>query len=127
MMDLGLGGPVIVERNPNATHPGPCYDGVYGCHKCHNADNNNRGAVDECEYCGRFTFTKIIKAHDEPVMYAVCKACRDVQMANEQCEIAFDEPDMDYRQCEATLKKCRAIRDSLKDQPDPEAEALRGK
>ncbi len=80
MHDLSLGGPVEVDRDPEAKHGGPCFDGVYGCHRCWNADNDGKGTLHTCEWCkAEDVLTRITKASDEPVMYAVCEACRAKQ------------------------------------------------
>lgn len=76
MHDLGLGGPVSVERDPSAKHSGTCYDGVYGCHLCWNADNGGQGTLFECAWCHSDCLTLVVKAWDEPVMYALCEKCR---------------------------------------------------
>lgn len=91
--DLGLGGPYEVERDPEAKHSGPCFDGVYGCHRCWNADNDGKGTIADCEgRCrAKGVLTRIIRASDEPVMYAACEACQkrkaeaDQQEYNEYC------------------------------------------
>ena len=90
MHDLGLGPPVVSERLPNATHKGPCFDGVYGCHVCHNHANNGRGTVGECEWCHtKDVHTRIVKAWDEPVLYEICAACEKKQ--NDELERMNDE------------------------------------
>lgn len=84
--DLGLGGPYEVERDPEALHPGPCFDGVYGCHRCWNAENDGRGTIARCESCrAEEVFTRIRQAIDEPSLYAACETCaRDADAAAQQ-------------------------------------------
>lgn len=78
MHDLGLGGPVEVERDTEANHRGPCFDGVYGCHRCWDAENDGKGTVSTCEWCkAKDVHTRVIRAIDEPVMYAVCGKCQE--------------------------------------------------
>lgn len=77
MHDHSLGGPVNVGRNPDAKHEGNCNDGVYGCSRCWNAANNGKGYVADCDWCkARNVNTRIIKAWDENVSYALCEKCR---------------------------------------------------
>lgn len=77
MHDLGLGGPVPVDRDPAAKHAGPCFDGVYGCHRCWNADNDGKGTLSRCDGCrAEQVLTLVVQAVDEPVLYAACEACR---------------------------------------------------
>lgn len=82
-MDLGLGGHVEVEDdgdNPNKKHAGGCNDGVYGCSRCWDAENNGKGTTFTCEWCKAPDVpTLITRASDEPVLYAVCAACRKRQ------------------------------------------------
>lgn len=111
MHDHSLGGPValgiydgpVLDRGP--LHNGTCYDGVYGCDRCHNvisryvtiAIRNPDFAAEEgwsladqatlkewvadaesdtCELCGKTGPTQIHRVWDEPVSYALCGACR---------------------------------------------------
>jgi hypothetical protein len=93
--DLGLGGPYEVERDPEALHSGPCFDGVYGCHRCWDAANDGKGTVADCEgRCGAKNVpTRIIQASDEPVLYAACEACRERATAHALEELyEFDNP-----------------------------------
>ncbi len=93
--DLGLGGPCEVEREPEALHPGPCFDGVYGCDRCWNAANNGKGTIWKCEgRCGKEDVpTRIIQALDEPVLYAACEDCRRRRDEAAQQELyEFDNP-----------------------------------
>jgi len=90
MHDMSLGGPVPVGPTPGANHPGQCYDGVYGCHKCHNAANDGEGTICDCEYCGaKDVPTRITMALDEPVMYAMCKKCRFKREKEAQAELEY--------------------------------------
>ena len=80
MHDHSLGEPVDVERYADATHPGPCSDGVYGCSRCWNSANDGKGTIGDCEWCdAKDVPTKVTRASDEPVSYAVCEPCRERQ------------------------------------------------
>jgi hypothetical protein len=81
MHDLTLGAPVDVGVNPEATHSGSCNDGVFGCSRCWNTANDNLGTIDKCDWCERETHTKVSKAWDEPILYALCLACRNKNRA----------------------------------------------
>lgn len=76
MHDHSLGGMVDVGVNPKANHSGPCNDGVYGCSRCHNAANDGKGTICNCDWCHKETHTRITRAWDEPVSYALCSDCR---------------------------------------------------
>jgi hypothetical protein len=96
MMDLSLGGPVEVEGdgdNPNKKHHGGCNDGVYGCTRCWDAENDGKGTTFTCEWCKTPDVpTLITRASDEPVFYAVCAACRRRQAQRLEEEAAeFDD------------------------------------
>lgn len=103
MHDLCLGGPVVDERRPNATHEGPCFDGVYGCHVCWNHANDGRGTVNECEWCHtNDVHTRIVRAWDEPVLYAICADCEKRQN-DELHQMAVEDADDDgggYHDCD---------------------------
>jgi hypothetical protein len=97
MHDLGLGGPVEVERDPEAKHGGPCFDGVYGCHRCWDAENDGKGTLHTCEWCkNKDVHTRIVRASDEPVMYALCEPCRKRKADAEEQELAEFEPELFY-------------------------------
>lgn len=96
MHDLGLGGPVPVERDPDAKHKGTCFDGVYGCHLCYNAENDGKGTISECDWChAKDVYTKVTRAWDEPVLYAICEPCADRQAKYIAQEIAWDDAHRD--------------------------------
>jgi hypothetical protein len=95
MHDLGLGPPVLDEVRPGAEHKGRCYDGVYGCHICWNGANDGKGTVSECEWCkSKDVHTRIVKAWDEPCLYAICAACERSQL-EELRRIEFEYADND--------------------------------
>lgn len=80
MHDHSLGGPVNVGVDPTAKHSGPCFDGVYGCHRCWDAENDGKGTIFTCDWChAENVHTRITRASDEPVSYAVCEPCRERQ------------------------------------------------
>jgi len=87
--DLGLGGPCEVERDPDALHGGPCFDGVYGCHRCWNAANNGKGTSSTCERCrANDVLTRVVRASDEPVLYAICQACQTLKAESDAQAVA---------------------------------------
>ena len=134
MHDLSLGPPVDVGEEPDAKHSGPCYDGVYGCHKCHSAANDGKGSVGNCDSCKRLTFTQIIKAWDEPVMYEECAACVRVERAGMNLECCDDVPYYDDDEHVSTrytredyqrwYNEAVEERNRLKDVVDEEAKAI---
>ena len=68
MHDFSLGPPVETERNPDATHAGPCYDGVYGCHHCWSAENDGKGTISTCDSCkATEVHTRVVCGIDEPL------------------------------------------------------------
>lgn len=78
MHDHSLGGMVDVGVNSDANHTGPCNDGVFGCSRCWNADNNGKGTVSQCDWCkANNVLTRVTRAWDEPVSYALCAGCRN--------------------------------------------------
>lgn len=80
MHDLSLGAPVEDERDPAAPHKGRCFDGVYGCHLCWNGANDGKGTLAHCEWCkAEDVHTRVVRAIDEPVMYAICATCESRQ------------------------------------------------
>lgn len=92
MHDIGLGPPVEVERYPNAKHTGPCFDGVYGCHRCWNAGDDGEGTLFTCDWCkAENVHTIITRSIEEPVLYAVCHPCRAHQQAALAQELAEEE------------------------------------
>lgn len=92
MHDLGLGGPVNVGVDPDAKHRGACFDGVYGCHLCWNAENDGKGHISNCDWCkARDVYTRVTQSWDEPALYAICEACAKRQAAYIAEEIAHDE------------------------------------
>lgn len=123
MHDLSLGGPVNVGEVPEAKHSGPCYDGVFGCHLCANAENGGKGQVSNCDTCDRVTFTKVVRASDEPVMYQLCVACRHVQRCGEAYDYRDDDCD-DASKLLAAFNQASAERDKLKSTLDGEAQAI---
>jgi hypothetical protein len=123
MHDLSLGGPVNVGTQEDAKHSGPCYDGVYGCHKCWSLENDGKGTAMPCDYCERVTFTKVTRASDEPVMYALCECCRSIESLSNAVECAYDDGD-DVAYWESKLEEKRAERDKLKGVVDEEAQAI---
>lgn len=89
MHDHSLGGMVDVGVNPDAEHSGPCNDGVYGCSRCWNAANKGEGTISECDWCKKqCCFTRVTKAWDEPVSYALCEGC---QVKNQPSPQELDE------------------------------------
>ncbi len=99
MHDLSLGPPVEVDRDPNAPHAGPCFDGVYGCHRCWNGANDGKGSVSTCDWCkAPDVYTRITRAWDEPVSYAVCAPCvekQNAELRQMEREDPFDDYDFD--------------------------------
>lgn len=107
MHDLSLSTPVEVERDPDAKHRGPCFDGVYGCHLCWNAENDGKGTTSTCDRCdARDVFTRVCRASDEPVLYAWCEPCREEVAARRAQEAA---------EYEASLEECRYCHGSRED------------
>lgn len=99
MHDLGLGPEVDAgERAPDAPHRGNCTDGVYGCSRCWNGANEGRGTIDTCEWCKtKEVHTRIVKAWDEPVLYAICAACEKRQRDELEAEAAaWDDDNPQY-------------------------------
>lgn len=88
MHDLALGGPYRLDTyegglvNGKPLHSGPCYDGVYGCHLCHNAtsgrytDEDGKERFSFCDVCGEEKPTQVKRSLEENAMYAYCKECR---------------------------------------------------
>lgn len=98
MHDLSLGGPVDVGRDPEAKHPGACFDGVYGCHLCWNADNEGKGTLARCDGChAENVLTLVVRATDEPVLYAACEACQRRRASSAE---ELDLADFDAQDCE---------------------------
>lgn len=92
MHDLSLGGPVATD-DTSPLHRGHCFDGVYGCHLCWNADNDGKGTEYTCDWCQKRAFTKVMRAVDEPVLYALCESCqaRRAKAAEEAYADACDD------------------------------------
>lgn len=126
MHDLSLGAPVSIGVVKAAKHSGPCYDGVYGCHECHNAANSGRGEVSSCDRCHRKnTFTQIVRAWDEPCLYELCKACELVWRLDAQ--LYADDDESDEPQIVELLSRYNAARrerDRIASLPDEEALAV---
>lgn len=82
MHDHSLGGPTsngsydgpVVDGKP--LHEGNCSDSTYGCIRCWNASNDGQGEFFTCDWCKKQANTRITRASDEPVSYALCKECR---------------------------------------------------
>jgi hypothetical protein len=100
MHDLGLGPPVEGERLPDATHAGPCFDGVYGCHRCWDDANEGKGTLAICEWCKAENVpTRITRAIDEPVLYALCAPCvakQNAELRRMELEYPTDDFGDDY-------------------------------
>lgn len=78
MHDFSLGPPVNVGKVEGALHEGECFDGVYGCHRCHNAENDGKGHIMPCDWCRKAAPTRSVRPWDESgqVMYMICRDCR---------------------------------------------------